>query len=355
MQGQPQQVHPSMNSYSQQQPHYMQQPNQFGQSANQQQTQQFVPQMGSMPPHISQHPQSYVPHNQGYPPPQNQNYPPQNRPRPGQPLQNIVMQPLVGPGQVPMQQAYSQHQQPPYTLNQPVHQMMNQTPQQQLPFMQQNQMGGHPLHPQTPQGSDSYGGMQQPSSGGWQQHQAPVPYGSHHGQGQGSSWQQPQQQTGQFPIDILGLADKAASAVQQLTGQNNGLGGPQPVYSGHSAPPYSSVPPPSSNPVQQGPPGSGIPYSNSPNSSLPPYNIAMTGNLNHQHSGTGHLNSHQQHAQQSGGGPNRNNPRKGRATTTATLSELPVMVQYAVNVGSAGSYMLDSLNPTSSFAHFTNL
>jgi hypothetical protein len=219
-------------------------------------------------------------------------------------------------------------------LNQPVQQLMNQTPQQQPPYMQQNQMGGQPLYPQMPQGPDSYGGVQQPSSGGWQQHQAPGPYGSHHGQGQSSSWQQPQHQPGQIPLDILGLADKAASAVQQLTGQNSGLGGPQPSYSGHSAPPYSSVPPLGSNLRQQGPPGSGTPYSNALNSALPPYNIAMTGNLNHQHSGNDHLNSHQQHAQQSGGGgANRNQLRKGRATTTATLSELPMMVQYAVNVG----------------------
>jgi Heterogeneous nuclear ribonucleoprotein Q acidic domain len=340
MQGQPPQAHPSMNSYSQQQPQYMHQPNQYGQPVNQQhQPQQFVPQMGSMPAQISQQQQMYAPNNQGYPPPQNQNYPPQNRQGPGQPHQNIMMQPAMGPGQGPtMQQTYGQHQQPPYALNQPVHQMMNQTPQQQPPYMQQTQMGGHPLHHQVPQGPDSYGSLQQPSSSGWQQPQVAGPYGSHHGQGQGSSWQQ-QQQPGQMPLDILGLADKAASAVQQLTGQNTGLGGPQPSYSGHAAPHYSSVVPPSSNPMQQVLPGSGIPYSNA---SMPPYNAAMAGNMNHQHN---------RDPQQGGGDPNRNNPRKGRATTTATLSELPVMVQYAVNVGSSDSHMFRSLNHTFSFTH----
>jgi Heterogeneous nuclear ribonucleoprotein Q acidic domain len=323
MQGQPQQMPTSMSHFSQQQ---QQSPyvNQYGPSVTHQQSQQFVPQMGSMPAQISQHNQSYPPQNLGHPP-QNQNYPPQHRPGPEQPHQSLV-QPLLGPGQVMMQQPYSQHQQAPFMQNQPAIQMMNQTPQQQPPYMQRNQMPG----PQLTRGPDSYGSSQ-PSSGGWQQQQqmAGPLHGSHHGQGQGpSSWQQPQQQ----PLDILGLADKAASAVQQLAGQNMGYGGPQPAYSGHSTPLYASIPPPGSNQMLQSPPGPAMSYSNAPNPSLPPpYNTAMTGDSNYQHS-RNHQHNNQQQAHL--GGPSNIHSRKGKvhATTTATLIELPVMVQYAVNV-----------------------
>lgn len=158
---------------------------------------------------------------------------------------------------------------------------------------------------------------------------------------QGPAGWQPQPGTvhnsaGQAPVDILGLADKAASAVQAL--QNQGRLQQQNVRQ-QGQPPYG------------GPPGHSIPPHGMGQPSHPPQNY--------------HANVPQQQQQQQppppygpqgqrnsigGGGPGSVAGANGgaaglaaananRRRTTASMTELPVTVQYAVQV-SVSEYVI---------------
>jgi len=202
-------------------------------------------------------------------------------------------------------QPQQQQQQPPQQ------QQMFMTPNQQQVFQQQvpqqfvpQQQGGTPLgihgssfvpQQQTMMSQQSPQMGQQPFMTNMQPHQQQPVMGNMQQQPMQASYGAPspanfqQQQTPSIPADILGLADKAASAVQALQASRSSA---QVV----NMPPQQMMPMQmQGQPMQmQGQPNSFSSYSNSAPSSQPP---AF---------------------------------RRGR--TTATMSELPVMVQYSVQV-----------------------
>jgi hypothetical protein len=125
-------------------------------------------------------------------------------------------------------------------------------------------------------------------------------------QQQQGGWQQP------LTVDILGLADKAAYAVQALASQNHP--GMPPVTMIPGMPPVNMMrPPPSGYPgVPNGYPG------------VPPNAYGQPPMTMPQHVPGAMPDSNNNN--------NNNGPKGGRRRTTAKMQELPVMVQYAVQV-----------------------
>jgi Heterogeneous nuclear ribonucleoprotein Q acidic domain len=173
---------------------------------------------------------------------------------------------------------------------------------------QQSAFGGNPSTPQ------SY--MQQPMSTMNQQQ----PFVSNHLAAQQPGWRQPQEPP-QLSIDILGLADKAASAIQALGANklNNPMGQgytPQLQHGGPSPPQqgYSSY-----GPMNQGQPSllgmqqQAQQFPSQQQQQYPPH---------HQHQHIAHNSL--------GRNTDAGSQQAGRRRTTATLTELPVTVQYAV-------------------------
>lgn len=299
----------------------------------QQQQQQYMPPhqnqpMGAQPggyqqsiPLVQQQQQFVSPH--GIP---NPSYP-------GQPQTN-PQQNFPQPTSMMNQQYGNQPQQPPMMLN------------QQPPMM--NQQTSRPAtggNLQTPQ-SSYMGNQMQPSMGNFQQQQNPAMMNAPSPQNQHLSYQQQQPMMGvqqqqqqqqqplqgsyqgggppnvggwpqsQTPVDILGLADKAASAVQALAaGQNK--------Y--QVAPPYAPSAPvnmsssslSSYGMPQQQPPPSVNPYGNQGSMNANQYDLR-------QPSGPPQPPQNYQNQQP------QNNQR--RARTTAALEDLPINVQYAIQV-----------------------
>ncbi|GAX18889.1 hypothetical protein FisN_8Hh105 [Fistulifera solaris] len=133
----------------------------------------------------------------------------------------------------PMQQPmmHAQPQQPMMMHPQPQQQMMNPPAQQMMHSQPQQQMMNPPPHMISSQ---------------------PTPYGATTSQQNYGNWQQ--QQSSSVPgLDIFGLADKAASAVQALANQN---GMQQPSFSQKTMSNYGGMNPPPYNPgmLQQYPP-----------------------------------------------------------------------------------------------------
>ena len=164
---------------------------------------------------------------------------------------------------------------------------------------------------------------QQPFLGNPSSHQQPSPM-----MNQSSSQFVPNHlsQTLQGSIDILGLADKAASAIQAL-GANNKLNQAQPGY-----PPQQHMPPQQ----QQGYPppyntGSGMNQASNMNMQQPPRPGQPTFHQNQMYP------PQQQHPPAFSGPNSMNQPppqqqQGGRRRTTASLHELPMSVQYALQV-----------------------
>ena len=211
----------------------------------------------------------------------------------GQPLQqNIMMQNTMQPNgmmsfaQQP-QQLFGQQQQQQHQL--PVNQVNNlMNTQQYMPQPQQQQqhnlMGGPPTFqpPATQQPPGSY--SSQAHNNSWQQQ----PPSFNPPQAPGGWQQQAPPQQGQAPIDILGLADQVSQALNQTTNTRQG--------------------PPPFNPAS-GPNTQVTSYSNGPNSSIP-------------------YRNQQAHPQ----GRQSSDPGRHRRSNTATLNELPVSVQFAIQV-----------------------
>ena len=150
-------------------------------------------------------------------------------------------------------------------------------PQQTPQMGQQSFMTSMPQHqqPQQPMMSTM---QQQSGSVGGTSFNTPSP----------ANWQQTQSQTQSIPADILGLADKAASAVQALQASRSS----GPIV--NMSTPAQMVPMMQMQGQQPMQPNTFSSYSNSvPSSQPPPYR---------------------------------------RPRTTASMSELPIMVQYAVQV-----------------------
>jgi len=173
--------------------------------------------------------------------------------------------------------------------------MMNQQQQQPPPqYGQQQPLGSGPLMPNQPNNL-SYNAP--PGPGGWQQQQQPA---------------------SQVPVDILGLADKAASAVQALANQ-----GRLPLQ---QSAPGQMPPPPSGYPQHPQQPMLGsipMPLQQQPGQQQYPLPPSYSG---------------QQIAQQQQQPPRgpvyTGNPaqQQHRRRTTANLPDLPPMVQLAVQV-----------------------
>jgi hypothetical protein len=223
-------------------------------------------QQSFMPQGFQQQPGMYQ-----QPPPQYQQQQPQPNvgPPSGQPYRNqpFSNQPYAGSQPPPVygsQQSYpgsqqpfmQQQQQPPLQYSQPP--MMNQ----QQPYM--GEMPGQQQQQYQPPPSGKTASFA-PAPGGWQQSQ---------------------------PLDIMGLADKAANAVQALAANQNNYVYPsqQPPQMANQLPPYGQAPPMGQMPPQQ--------------SSY-------------------------------GGKPQQQSFRR---STTATIDQLPLMVQYAVqNIQNTGA------------------
>jgi len=284
---------------------------------------------------------------------------------PNRPMQNIPMQPPGMPNYAPQQQQHTFMQQPMYRQQQQ-QQPISSNPQQQQYMgapppgnIPPPNMGGMPPHgmgnmppsmnngpnmyqQQQPMGNPQYMGNQQQ-----QQHQPnqfvqspnmgnqlgmggpPTQMQPNQYQPQGTipgsypppapgGWQQPQQlqlpppPQGQVPIDIMGLADKAASAVQALTNQNKMQNSSASrMYSSGPPTPYSNyggAPPMGGPPPQQQPGYMNMPYPGA--QQQPPPNP--------------NSNQDQQHPlRRSGGGARR---------TEVNASQLPFSVQVAVTV-----------------------
>jgi hypothetical protein len=229
-------------------------------------------------------------HQQPYGTQQQQQQPPYGQPPPYGNTQdkNYFAQP---PSATHVQPHLQQQQQTPY---QPYGNQQQQplpvAPPFQPQYQQQPSFGGNQPHQQQSYGQapSSFGGMQQqhPFGGNSLQpvdtsQQQPGSYNSNN-----PSWlQPPSQQPYQLPVDIFNLADKAASAVQALNaGKSFGATAMMPPQ---QAMPYI---PPGPTPFQ------------TPFDAQPPQPNSNTG------------------------GPSQ------RRRTTATLADLPVMVQYAVQV-----------------------
>jgi Heterogeneous nuclear ribonucleoprotein Q acidic domain len=318
--------------------------NAYGPQHNQQQQLPPPPQMTSWP-----NQQQPAPQMGGYNNP-HMNSGPGMQPAMGMNQQGMIsgMQP-----QQPPNSGYAQQQQPPYM------QQQQPPPQQQPPYMQQappfagQQPSGYSQNPQPGMQSQAGGIYQQPQMG---QQQPPQTFNQNPMQPSYMQQQQslantpmvnPQQSTygpiGGAPpplqqqqgawqqeplIDILGLADKAASAIQALGGsqttsgiQQQGYQQPggatfqqQPGYGLPAYQPNSNMAPQQTVPSQQ----------QQPQQFLPPYQQQRQ-------------QQQQQPPQQYGAGSLPNAQRPGndgapRRRTTATISELPITVQYAVQV-----------------------
>ncbi len=207
------------------------------------------------------------------------------------------------PQQVPQQQ--KQQQQPPQQQmyvapNQQQQQMyQQQVPQQFVPQPQVGTQLGIPgssfvpqqqgmMPQQSPQMGQNYMTNMQP-----QQYQQGMMTNVHQQSLQGGMAPAPatfQQSTPSIPADILGLADKAASAIQALQASRSSA----PAMNVSSPPQMMTMQSMSGQAIQGLPPNNFSSYSNPVASSYPP--------------------------------PSR------RGRTTATMSELPIMVQYAVQV-----------------------
>jgi hypothetical protein len=112
---------------------------------------------------------------------------------------------------------------------------------------------------------------------------------------------------GHIPVDILGLADKAASAVQALQSQNK----------------YHMSTPGGPMQQQQQQPGGPMGYPSAP------YGQPQMSAPHPYPAGNPHQNA----------GPDAGKPRR---RTTAAVAELPVTVQYAVQVSNLRSYFATS-------------
>jgi hypothetical protein len=317
--------------------------------SNQQQHQQQP--MHQQPPPSNQQEQytsqGYPPNSQGDMQPQMGGPPGNMQPQMGGPPGN--MQPQMGgpPGNMqpqmghapnnpnmyqPQQHPQQQQQQPPSMGNQQPY-MGNQQNQNQNQFVQPQFMGnqqqpGMGGPPPSIQNQNQYQqplqgnmpGSYPPTPGGWQQQHQQQP--SHH----------PSQ--GQMPFDILGLADKAASAVQALASQNKMLmpSGP-PSYSAPQAPlpgphysNYNSAPMGAPPPREQG-------YNNNMNAPYPngpPPGQYHQGQPDHRQRQPDHRQGQPDHRQ--GQPDHRQGQPERRRRTKATISELSIPVQVAVMV-----------------------
>jgi hypothetical protein len=158
-------------------------------------------------------------------------------------------------------------------------------------------------------------------------------------------WQQP------LAVDILGLADKAAYAVQALASQNrpgmppgNTMRPPSVGYPG--APPNAYGQPPMSMPHAPGQPPMSMPHApgqppmsmprapGQPPMSMPRAPGQPPMSMSHGPGQPPMSHGPGQPPMSHGPGvmPDANGPKGARRRTTATMQELPVMVQYAVQV-----------------------
>ena len=165
--------------------------------------------------------------------------------------------------------------------------------------------------------------MQQQQPQGMNQYQQPLPYGQgSSGAGpsmQQGSWQQPPPSV---PVDIMGLADKAASVIQALGSSQS---------SNFNAMASQSFPP---QQYQQQPPQQAYSQYGSGGSMAQPLNMMQQQPFAAQ--------QYQPQSQQPSGAPTSLNrpaqmvPSQGRRRTTAAITELPMTVQYAVQVSDVG-------------------
>lgn len=281
------------NLYQQAQP-----PSLYGQNL----APQMQPPYGQQPPpsHMTQPPnQQYSPHPMGGPPSGNP-YGDQNTPQ-------------RGPAYVGQPPPYGQQQQ--------------FVSQQQAPYINSQQQGGIPGLPpmQGAPSANSYGmpNQQPPSYMNQQQQQPPqqqsyanspfaspaAPVPNRYSQQPGGPPDRWGNQSGMPPasaVDILALADKASSAVQALQNQNK--------FAMRPAPGALSMQQPSPSPYQGDPlQPYGQPAMSIPQSYPPPMNQP-------------YHPQHQAPPQDYGAGAQK------RRRTTASIAELPITVQYAVQV-----------------------
>lgn len=262
----------------------------------------------------------------GYPPPQQPYMPEQARPPPN---------------------VYQQQPYDPYASQGPPHHHQQQPPMMGQQAPSNYPYGGSPP-PQQQQYSGSsqqYGGGSQPPYGGGppgsylppqQQQPPPMIYGGNPPpqmppqQSYPNTWQKAPPSGGM--VDILGLADKAASAVQALASQNQA--------SRSAGLPYMQQMPPYPPQQQQPPPYGSPPSMSGGMNGMPPQPSPM---------GYPPVNQSYQQVppQQSpmyaggGGGGGPADGFDGRRRTTATINDLPPSVQYAVQV-SVSAVSVDS-------------
>jgi hypothetical protein len=220
------------------------------------------------------------------------------------------------------------NQQHPQMMNQQQPQMMNQQHQPQMMNQQQPQMIGGPHPPYMGNQPQPY--MQQ------QQQQPPMinqqpQYGNMPQQGMNGNMGNPsmpnvygqggwQQQQPQISVDILGLADKAASAVQALASQQNKMPHQQQMM----------LPPSFMNGTPQ---NYGPPMGNQ----VPPYAPRQQQMQQQQPGGQ----MQQPYRNDSAGRKDSAGPdsRRSGRRTIATLPQLPSAVQYAVQVSYGRSWL----------------
>ena len=135
--------------------------------------------------------------------------------------------------------------------------------------------------------------QQGPSYGGWQQYQHGPPH------------QQPPSQNHQGGLDILALADKASSALANVNTMGQPQGGASPQFSS-SVPGYGPPPPPNNNPSSS--------------------NVFSHGNIPPRHFNMGAP------PPMAPIPPQNNSRRNNNRHTTASMEQLPIAVQYAVQV-----------------------
>ena len=156
----------------------------------------------------------------------------------------------------------------------------------------------------------------------------PLSYPQQPAGGVGGGWNSNQQQGA---IDILGLADKAASAIQAMGSSNIGnMGFPNTTVQQQHHPQQQHYPP---SAQQQHPSSSYTPYSSGMGGQQPPPPPSVQPNIMQQQQQHQSQPYFQQQQQQPFAAPQGDpNSQSGRRRTTAKLNELPLTVQYAVQV-----------------------